>query len=93
MKVRLPKEVVWTKLGEEVAILNAATGTYFGLDPVGSRIWCLVAEEKSLDEVVATVLLEYQIDETQVRADLGELIDQLAARSLVEISPDEEPRD
>jgi hypothetical protein len=85
MKVRVVKDVVWTKLDEEVAILNSSTGTYFGLDPVGSRIWCLVAEGLGLDEVVATLLKEYRVDEDQVRADLKELIDQLTDKSLVEV--------
>lgn len=93
MKIRLPKSVVWTQLGDEVAILNSATGTYFGLDPVGSRIWCLVAEGKSLEEIVSIVLLEYQVDESRIRSDVGELIDQLVARSLVEVSNDEESRE
>jgi hypothetical protein len=90
MRIRLPKEVVWTKLGEEVAILNSETGTYFGLDPVGSRIWCLMAEGAAIDDVVSTLLAEYQVDEQRVRDDLRELIEQLAARSLVKISNDED---
>ncbi len=91
MKIQLPKEVVWTKLGEEVAILNSQTGTYFGLDPVGSRIWCLVAEGKGIDEVVSTLLAEYGVDEQRLRTDLQELIEQLVARSLVRVSNDDSP--
>lgn len=90
MKIRLPKEVVWTKLGEEVAILNSETGTYFGLDPVGSRIWCLMADGAAVDEVISTLLTEYQVDEQRVRDDLRDLIEQLEARALVKISNDEE---
>jgi hypothetical protein len=90
MKIKFPKEVVWTKLGEEVAILNSETGTYFGLDPVGSRIWCLMADGVAVDEVVATLLAEYTVDEQRVRSDLRELIDQLVERALVKISKDED---
>ena len=93
MKIQLPKEVVWTKLGEEVAILNSETGTYFGLDSVGSRIWCLMAEGAGVDEVVATLLSEYGVDEHRLRTDLRELIEQLAARALVKISNDEDSPD
>jgi hypothetical protein len=91
MKVKLPKEVVWTKLGDEVAILNSETGTYFGLDPIGSRIWCLMAEGCALDEVVAKLLAEYEVDEARVRNDLRELIEQLKQRALVQIASDEDP--
>ena len=90
MKIQLSKEVVWTKLGEEVAILNSKTGAYFGLDPVGSRIWCLVAGGAAIDEVVSTLLSEYGVDEQQIRSDLKELIERLASRSLVEISNDQD---
>jgi hypothetical protein len=90
MKIQLPKEVVWTKLGEEVAILNSQTGTYFGLDPVGARIWCLMAEGMSIDKVVSTLLSEYGVEEERLRNDLDELIEQLVARALVKISNDEE---
>jgi len=90
MKVKLPKEVVWTKLGDEVAILNSQTGTYFGLDPVGSRIWCLMADGCAIDEVVAKLLAEYEVDEARVRNDLHDLIEELKERSLVQIAPEEE---
>jgi hypothetical protein len=85
MKVRLVKDVVWTKLDEEVAILNSSTGTYFGLDPVGSRIWCLLADGLGFDEVISTLLKEYSVEEERVRGDVKELIDQLAGKSLLEI--------
>jgi Coenzyme PQQ synthesis protein D (PqqD) len=90
MKIQFPKEVVWTKLGDEVAILDSQSGTYFGLDQVGSRIWCLMAEGAAIDEVVATLLSEYGVDEQRIRNDLRELIEQLAARALLKISNDEE---
>ena len=77
-------------MGDEVAILNSETGTYFGLDPIGSRIWCLMAEGVAIDEVVSTLLSEYQVDEQRVRDDLRELIEQLSARSLVKISNEED---
>jgi hypothetical protein len=90
MKIQLPKDVVWTKLGEEVAILDSQSGTYFGLDAVGSRIWCLMADGMAIDGVVSILLSEYGVDEQRIRNDLRELIEQLAARSLVKISEDED---
>jgi hypothetical protein len=90
MKIQLPKDVVWTKLGEEVAILDSQSGTYFGLDAVGSRIWCLMADGVAIDGVVSILLSEYGVDEHRIRNDLRELIEQLVARSLVKISEDED---
>ena len=83
---------MWTQLGDEVAILNSSTGTYFGLDAVGSRIWCLIAQKLSPEQIVATMLSEYAVDEEQVRRDFDELIEKLAKRALITISnPEEKP--
>ena len=90
MKIKLPKDVVWTKLGEEVAILDSQSGTYFGLDAVGSRIWCLMADGMAIDGMVSILLSEYAVDEQRIRNDLRELIEELASRSLVKISEDED---
>ena len=35
--------------GEEFAILNLKTGTYYGLDAVGARIWALLLEPRTVD--------------------------------------------
>lgn len=90
--IQLPGDVMWTQLGDEVAILNSSTGTYFGLDAVGSRIWCLIAQKLSPEQIVATMLSEYAVDEEQVRRDFDELIEKLAKRALITISnPEEKP--
>ena len=36
------KEQASAALGDEAAILNLKDGVYYGLDPVGARIWKLV---------------------------------------------------
>ena len=38
------------QVGDETVILDLASGTYFGLDPVGARIWALMGEGKTLAE-------------------------------------------
>ncbi|PYO19380.1 MAG: hypothetical protein DMD85_18645 [Candidatus Rokuibacteriota bacterium] len=39
--IRIRKDVVFRELEGEMVLLNLATGVYFGLDPVGTRIWTL----------------------------------------------------
>jgi hypothetical protein len=38
------KEQASTDLGGEAAILNLRNGVYYGLDPVGARIWNIIQE-------------------------------------------------
>jgi len=49
-----------------------------------------MADGMAIDGVVSILLAEYGVDEQRIRNDLRELIEQLAARSLVKISEDED---
>jgi hypothetical protein len=85
MNVRIPDDVVFRDLAGEAVILNLATGTYFGLDAVGTRIWHLLAEHGSVERVVEIVLSEYDVDEARLRRDVDALTSELRDRGLVSI--------
>ena len=70
-------------LGGEAAILNLNTGTYYGLDPVGARIWSFLATPKTVAQVRDSVLAEYEVDSARCESDLFALLDALAAAGLV----------
>lgn len=80
------KHQVSCDLSDEVVVLNLRDGVYYGMNAVGARIWNLVQEPKSVDEIHRSLLEEYEIDplgcERQVEALLGEL----SAHGLIEIA-------
>ena len=82
-KVTIPTQVMARTVGDETVILDLASGTYFGLDPVGARIWALMGEGKMLSEICATMLEEYEVEREQLEADVLRLADELAERGLV----------
>jgi hypothetical protein len=53
-----------------MVLLNLETGIYFGLDPVGTRIWTLLREHESLQQVFEVLLQEYDVPEPVLKADL-----------------------
>lgn len=83
MKIRIADDVVYRDLAGEAVILDLATGTYFGLDPVGTRVWQLLAEHGVAEDVVRALLPEYDVDEEQLRGDIDGLIRQLVDAGLV----------
>jgi len=89
--IRIPDDVVFRDLAGEAVILNLATGTYFGLDAVGTRIWHLIAEHGSMERVVEIVLSEYDVDEARLRRDLEALTNELRDRGLVSIGAEPPP--
>lgn len=80
------KEQVSCDLGGEAAILNLKSGVYYGLDPIGARIWDLIQEPKSLNEIREILLKEYEVEPDRCERDLLALLQKLAAEGLIEVS-------
>ena len=85
-RIVVTKEQVSCDLAGEAAILNLRNGVYYGLDPVGARIWNLVQEPKTFAELRDAVLGEYEVSATHLESDLRELLGQLAEQGLIEIT-------
>jgi hypothetical protein len=75
--------VVSADLDDEMVLLNIETGVYFGLDPLGARIWQLLAAGEDEDAIVQAILAEYDIDLATLRADLAEFLAMLTEKGLV----------
>ena len=83
---RIGKDVVSRDLDGEVVILNLRTGIYFGLDPVGTKIWQLIVKRRSLQKVLDSLLEEYEVPETRCADDLLEFVARLQENELIEVS-------
>lgn len=80
---RISEAVVSRELDGEAIILNLDSGIYFGLDPVGTRIWQLMSSPGRVSDVLRVLLAEYDVSEEVLRADLGQLITKLIEKGLV----------
>jgi len=83
-RVRIPPEVLARQVGEETVMLDLAKGAYFGLDSVGARIWQLLQEGKSLEEVRDAMADEYDAPPEEIERDLLALADNLLSDGLLE---------
>jgi len=84
-RMTIPAEVMARQVGEEVVILDLASGNYFGLDPVGARIWRLLTEGKLPTEIRDILLEEYDVSHEQLEQDIGRLINELSAKGLLKL--------
>jgi len=86
------RDQVSTALADEAVILGMTDGIYYGLDPVGARIWQLVERPIALAEVVEIILREYDVERDRCSADLLALARDLAERGLLEVQDDRPAR-
>jgi len=79
------KDQVSCDLAGEAAILNVKTGVYYGLDPVGARIWNLVQEPRAVADIQNTITGEYDVEPDRCARDLAGLLDKLLDEGLIEV--------
>jgi Coenzyme PQQ synthesis protein D (PqqD) len=82
------KDQVSSDLGGEVAILDLASGVYYGLDTVGARVWELVQEPIEVNQIQETINEEYDADRAHVERDVLTFLQRLADEGLVEVRDD-----
>ena len=83
--VTVANDVVSCDLVEEAAILNLKDGVYYGLNPVGARIWNLIQKPIKVQEILDIILDEYDVERDVCQSDLIELLKQLLEKELVKI--------
>lgn len=81
--IKQSDDVLHQELSGETVLLNLKTEHYFGLDPVGTRIWQVLGETSSAERVVQQLLTEYEVDENTLRADVERLIGELSKAGLL----------
>ncbi len=77
-------EVLSSKIDEEAILMSLEAESYFGLDPVGSRIWELLSKQpKTTDELIVLLMEEYEVNKTTCREHVQAFIDDLQANGLI----------
>ncbi len=78
----LSETAVFRDLDGEAVILDLESGTYFGLNAVGTRVWQLLERHDRLKAVFDALSAEYEVDPGQLERDLLALVDQMAGARL-----------
>ena len=81
--VSVSPSVISQEVSGETVILDLESECYFGLDAVGTRIWQLIGEHGDLRRIFATLLAEYEVEETQLLKDLEALLADACERGLI----------
>lgn len=82
-RFRASDDVVAREVGGEMVLLDLASGTYFGLGAVGSRVWeQLSLGEASLAQLAGLIEAKFDAPREVIEQDLAELIGQLVDKQL-----------
>ena len=81
--VAAPEQISCNLSGEAV-ILNLRTGNYFGLSPVGARVWELLQTPRTIPQIRDLLIAEYEVDPVRCELDLQALVEQLSSQGLIQ---------
>jgi len=80
-----PRQGVIAKMvGSEMVLLDYDRGIYYGLNPVGARVWQLLSDGSTVEQVVDRLTDEYDVARAALEADVAALLRELEAKELVD---------
>ncbi len=77
------REVLFREIEGECVLLDLESGTYFGLNEVGTRIWNLLREGLPEERIAEIIAAEFDGDAPTIRADVRALLADLESRRLI----------
>ena len=84
--VRNDAELLTTVVDGELIGMSVEQGACYGLNGVGTRIWELLAEPRSIANLCEQLTSEYDVDADQCLREVLDLVEELRAEGLVNVS-------
>ena len=77
------EQVEWRKFENESLLLNVQTGTYFRINEVGSFIWETLDGKKTAENLINSMVKQFDVTEETARLDYQNFTAQLLQDKLV----------
>jgi hypothetical protein len=74
---------VFGDLNGETILLSSTTNLYYGLDPVGSRIWSMIQQPQRMSAICASLVEEFEVNPNDCERDTRQFIQKMADANLV----------
>jgi hypothetical protein len=81
---RIAGSAAASKVGDETVLLHLGSGTYFGLDPLGTRIWQGLEAGQQPRALCRDIADEFAEPLERVEEDVRTFLDELAGQALIE---------
>ncbi len=83
--ITLSPEVLFQELNGEAVLLNLQNEHYYGLNEVGTRLLQFLSENSDVASAQKRLLSEFDVEETTLRQDIINLINELAEAGLITV--------
>ncbi len=84
MAVYKRKDVPWRLIEDKALVVNPETSLIYPFNAVASRVWELLDGTKSLSDIAAVIVQEFDTDEKTALGDVADFIHNLEKAGLVQ---------
>ncbi|MBP1638432.1 MAG: PqqD family protein [Bacteroidetes bacterium] len=77
-------QIIDGELDDNQVMMHLEKGKYFGLNPVGKRIWDMIQQPKSFDEIIDTLLHEFEVEEEVCVREVKAFLDNAVKCEIIE---------
>ena len=80
---QISNDVMVREVDDGAVLLELEKGVYYGLDPIGLRIWHMISEQRSIGTICEQLNLEYDVSQNKLSSDVINLLGELEQNGLV----------
>jgi hypothetical protein len=81
------EDLLSAPVDQELVMLDPTTSRYHRLDPIGLRVWELLGQDRSIEEICEALEPEFEVSAERCRADVITFLDHLNRAGLVKAAP------
>jgi hypothetical protein len=84
--VRKDNNLMGGEMGNETVLMDMNSGDYLGLNEVGSSIWKIIVEPKSVSEICTELMEKYDVDAPTCEAETLKYLNQLVTENMLTVN-------
>ena len=62
-------DIIHSVMDDEIVMMGVEQGSFFGIDRIGSHIWNLLETPMKVEDLLAKLVLEYEVEYGQCKED------------------------
>jgi hypothetical protein len=78
-------DIVASDIDDEKVMMSVEKGQYYGLDPIGSRVWELIEEPVKVSELINTLFQKYDVDRETCERDVLAFLEELREYGILRV--------
>ena len=81
--LRPHEQTIARKMGDGMILLQLRTNRIFELNPTAARLWDLIVSSGNRDEIVETLVSEFEVESGEVEGEVDQIVGSLLEAELI----------